>query len=346
MLGLALVSLMSILGASAAASTDRALKESITSQYIVSNVVGTPFSTSVADQIAEVDGVETVARFRQAFPQVDGSRAYVGASDPDKLAVATDFPMEVGTLGDLEPGTTIISNDVVAEQGLGLGDRVEMVFQGGAVDLTVVGVSKRSSAFPVDYLVTLSTLQQGGLAPLDTRLYVTIEDGVDAASVRPAIEKVVADLPTVTLADPGEFADQQKEQIDLLLNIIYALLGLAVVIAVLGIVNTLALSVIERTREIGLLRAVGLSRRQLRRMIRLEAVIVAVLGAVLGVAMGTAFGVALQQAIADQGVDVLSIPWGRLAAFVVVAAAVGVLAAVFPARRAAQLDVLRAISSE
>jgi putative ABC transport system permease protein len=118
------------------------------------------------------------------------------------------------------------------------------------------------------------------------------------------------------------------------------------VIAILGIVNTLALSVIERTREIGLLRAVGLSRRQLRRMVRLESVIVAVLGAVLGVGMGLIFGVALQRAVADQGIDVLSIPWARLVIFVVLAAVVGVLAAVLPARRAAKLDVLRAISTE
>jgi putative ABC transport system permease protein len=115
---------------------------------------------------------------------------------------------------------------------------------------------------------------------------------------------------------------------------------------VLGIVNTLALSVIERTREVGLLRAVGLSRRQLRRMIRLESVSIAVLGAVLGMVMGIAFGIALQRAIADDGIDVLSIPWIQLIIFVVLAAFVGVLAAVLPARRAAKLNVLNAITTE
>jgi putative ABC transport system permease protein len=128
--------------------------------------------------------------------------------------------------------------------------------------------------------------------------------------------------------------------------LIYGLLGLAIVIAVLGIVNTLALSVIERTREVGLLRAVGLSRRQLRRMVRLEAIAIAVLGAVLGIVMGIGFGVVLQQAIKDQGVTDLAVPAGRLVAFVVVAAVVGVLAAVFPARRAARLNVLQAITTE
>ncbi len=202
------------------------------------------------------------------------------------------------------------------------------------------------AALPADYLVTLDTLEKGGLAPLDSMLFVNKTDDADADAVRADVNEILADLPTVTLADPAEFAEQQKAQIDFFLNIIYALLGLAVIIAILGIVNTLALSVIERTREIGLLRAVGLSRPQLRRMVRLESVIVAVLGAVLGVVMGIAFGVALQIAIADQGVDVLAIPWGRLSVFIVVAALVGVLAAVFPARRAARLDVLRAISTE
>ena len=128
--------------------------------------------------------------------------------------------------------------------------------------------------------------------------------------------------------------------------LIYALLGLAVIIAILGIVNTLALSVIERTREIGLLRAVGLSRRQLRRMVRLESVTIAVVGALLGVALGIGFGVVLQRSQESQGIAQLAIPWGRLGLFVVLAAVVGVLAAWFPARRAARLDVLKAIATE
>lgn len=194
--------------------------------------------------------------------------------------------------------------------------------------------------------MTPDTLIKGGLEPLDSILFITKQPGAADADLRAAVEKITSEIPTVTLKNPQEFAAEQKEQINLFLYLIYALLGLAVIIAVLGIVNTLALSVIERTREVGLLRAVGLSRRQLRRMVRLESVAVAVLGAVLGVLMGIAFGVALQRAIADQGIDVLSIPWLRLAVFVVLAALVGVLAAVLPARRAARLNVLRAITTE
>jgi len=133
---------------------------------------------------------------------------------------------------------------------------------------------------------------------------------------------LVADLPTVTVNDQADFAAQQRAPIDQLLFIVYALLGLAVVIAVLGIVNTLALSVIERVREIGLLRAVGLSRRQLRTMLRLESVAIALLGAVLGVGLGLVFAVALQRSLIDDGIDVLSIPVVQLVGFVAVAAVV------------------------
>ncbi|HZJ07202.1 MAG TPA: FtsX-like permease family protein [Nocardioidaceae bacterium] len=346
MIGLTLVALMSILGRSATASTDKAVESTLTSQFIVSNAVGTPFSPAVAEQIREVDGIETVAQFRQAFPQIDGSTGFVGAADPQELVDALNIPMVAGALAALEPGTTLVDTQTAEGEGYEIGDTIKMEFQGGTLPLEVAGVFGNSGAIPADYLITLDTLEEGGLAPLDSLLFISKEESASTADIRTAVDEITKDLPTVTLKDPGEFAAEQKEQITFFLNVIYALLGLAVVIAVLGIINTLALSVIERTREIGLLRAVGLSRRQLRRMVRLESVVVAVLGAVLGVVMGIVFGVALQRAIADEGIDVLSIPWLQLAVFVVLAAIVGILAAVLPARRAAKLDVLRAISTE
>ena len=148
------------------------------------------------------------------------------------------------------------------------------------------------------------------------------------------------------MKDQAAFAKEQREPIDQFVKIIFALLGLALIIAVLGIVNTLALSVIERTREVGLLRAIGLSRRQLRLMITLESVVISVLGAVLGVVLGIFFGYILMYAVRDEGLEVISVPWGQLAVFLLLSLVIGVLAAVFPARRAARLDVLRAIATE
>ena len=152
------------------------------------------------------------------------------------------------------------------------------------------------------------------MPPTDRTVYVVPSPAPTGPPCAPASTRVVADLPTVSINDQAEFAAEQREPIDQLLFIVYALLGLAVVIAVLGIVNTLALSVIERVREIGLLRAVGLSRRQLRTMLRLESVAIALLGAVLGIVLGLAFALALQRSLADDGIDVLAIPGAQLGA--------------------------------
>ena len=150
----------------------------------------------------------------------------------------------------------------------------------------------------------------------------------------------------MTVKDPEGFAAEQRKQINQFLYLIYGLFGLAVIIAILGVINTLSLSVIERTREVGLLRAVGVSRRQLRTMIRLESVAVAALGGVLGTVLGVLFGGLMVSALEEDGLTELSIPWLQLGVFLVLAAAAGVLAAVFPARRAARLDVLKAIGTE
>jgi putative ABC transport system permease protein len=221
-----------------------------------------------------------------------------------------------------------------------------MEFQGGSQDLEVVAVFESDASLPASYLVTRETLVAGGLKPLDSILFVVNEPGADTAQVTEGINAITDELPTITAKDPQGYADEQKEQIDTFLTLIYALLGLSVVIAILGVVNTLGLSVIERTREVGLLRAVGVSRGQLRTMIRLESIVIAVFGALLGVAMGVAFGVSLVLALKDQGITELAIPWGQLLAFVIASGVVGVLAAVWPGRRAARLDVLRAIATE
>ena len=150
----------------------------------------------------------------------------------------------------------------------------------------------------------------------------------------------------MTAKDQAAYAAEQREPIDQFVLIIFALLGLALLIAVLGIVNTLALSVIERTREVGLLRAIGVSRGQLRWMITLGSVVIASLGAILGVLLGIGFGLALMTAVRDEGLDVIRVPFGQVAVFLVLSVVIGMLAAILPARRAARLDVLDAISTE
>jgi putative ABC transport system permease protein len=347
MIGLALMAMMTILGSSASASTDAAIEESLTSEYIVSNAVGQAFSPDIARQIDELDSVETVASLRYANPELeDGGSAWLGAVDPSAFASVMRIPMADGSLEELTRGKALVTEGVAESQGLEQGDTVPLKFQGGKVEVEIGGVIDSGSGLPVEWLVTQDTLERGGLTPLDSMLFVTKTPDATVEELRRGVDAITADLPTVTLKDPQEFADEQKDQINQFLYLIYGLLALSVLIALLGVVNTLALSVIERTREVGLLRAIGVSRGQLRTMIRLESMVIAIFGALLGVAIGVAFGVSLISTLEDEGLTELVVPVVPLVGFVAGAALLGVVAAVFPARRAARLDVLRAITAE
>jgi len=346
MIGLTLVSMMAVFGQSAKASVDKTIGNSISADYVVSNAVGVPFSPTIADQVAKVPGVGAVARFRYSQAKVGGETTQIGGIEPAAFAEAMKVTMDSGKIGDLTGQTLLVERNRARDNGLKVGDAVKMSIAGAPASYRVVGIFEGLPNIWSEYLTSLDAVSAAGLVPADNLAYVVRSPGADAAAVRAGIDSVIADLPTITLKDQSEFAAEQRAPIDQLLMLIYALLGLAVVIAVLGIINTLALSVIERTREVGLLRAVGLSRRQLRTMVRLESMVISLLGAVLGVVLGLVFGIALQRSQADSGIGVLSIPGGQLVVFVALAALVGVLAAVWPARRAARLDVLRAITTD
>lgn len=344
MIGLALVTTMSVLGASINRSIDKAVDEQFTTDYLIMNAIGQPFSPTVADDIAAVPGVEEVSAEQNVAFNVDDRMISGSAVDPKTL----ERMFEPSYTDGRAPETTqeIAFNETTAEQlDVATGDQVELEFPGTTLPVTVSGV------YADTYVVGSATLPRDvvgevGLERADTYLAVNAEPGADLEEVGDGLAEAVNDIPTVTVQDKEEFAEAQRAQVEQLLYLIYALLGLAIVIAVLGIINTLSLSVIERTREVGLLRAVGLSRRQLRRMVRLESIAIAVLGALLGIGAGLLFGVALRATFSDDGITDLAIPWVQLVVFVAVAALVGVLAAVAPAWRASRLNVLRAIATE
>jgi putative ABC transport system permease protein len=297
----------------------------------VSSVFGEPFSPSIATEMAEVDGIDRVVRQRWGQAERDGD--FLGLT------------MISGDLGDFTDGTVLVDEDLAEEEDIAVGDTfaVEKTPR-GKLELRVAGVYAENPVIFFPTVTTLQTLKDQGYPGADNAL--VLDAGAATIGLQNRLDEVVADLPIVTVKDQAAFADEQRAPIDQLVLMIFALLGLALVIAVLGIVNTLALSVIERTREVGLLRAIGLSRRQLRVMITLESVVIAVLGALLGVVLGICFGIALMYAVRDEGLEVISLPWGQLAVFLAASVVVGVLAAVFPARRAGRLDVLRAIATE
>lgn len=346
MIGLALVATMSIFGQSAKASTDKAVNDTLTADFVVSNAVGSPFSPTIAQQIRQQPGVQTVAEFRTANGEISGSQVFLGAADPAQLPAVVDIPMEAGSMTGLNDHTILVDKTTASSKGYHVGDTIRLKLQGGTQQLRVAGIFMSSAALPANYLITLDALSKGALKPQDSLLFISPKPGVTADQLHAQVDPITKNLPTISLQDKSGFADSQSKQIDNLLFLIYALLAFSIIIAALGIVNTLALSVIERTREVGLLRAIGLSRRQLRRMVRLESIAIALLGAVLGVVIGIAFGVSMVKALSDQGLEVLSIPWGQLVLFVVIAGVLGVLAAWLPARRAAKLNVLTAITTE
>ncbi|NHN54635.1 FtsX-like permease family protein [Calidifontibacter sp. DB0510] len=346
MIGMTLVSMMTVFGASAKSSVDALIADNFTGDYVVSSQTGIPFSPSLADSMAKVPGVQEVSRLRYSPAQIGTDKDALAGIEPRTFGDIVKIELVAGRMPAVKGHTLLVQDDVAAQRRLGVGSKVPVSLGGRPATFTVIGIFKKSPAILVRYLTSLEGYAAAGGRPQDTFVYVIQRGGADPAAVERRLQQIVAPVPTVTVKNQQEFAAQQHEQIDTLLRIIYALLGLAVIIAVLGIVNTLALSVIERTREIGLLRAVGLSRRQLRRMVRLEAVVVSLLGAVLGVALGVALGYALQRSQRDQGITVLAVPWTQLGLYVVLAALVGVLAAWLPARRAARLDVLRAIATE
>ncbi|XVX19769.1 ABC transporter permease [Actinomycetota bacterium] len=342
MIGTTLVAMMSVIGASATESIDKQISEQFAADYLVGSAMGMGFSPGVTEQLKKVDGVEAVSPLRFAPGYIDGRRDYVTAIDPTTFDKAIPIEMAEGKLTDLTSGRVLLPDSKRSTVPMGGDLKIRL----GTDELyaKVVGYYKENQGLG-GYLFSTETFDAVGITPSDARAFIVAEPGADKAKLKADVEKVLEPLPTVTLMDQADFAKQQRGQIDQMLYMIYGLLGLAVIIAILGIINTLALSVIERTREIGLLRAVGLKRRQLSHMIRLESVAIALLGAVLGLGLGVAAGVAVQRALIDNGITELAIPWLGILGAMVLAVVVGVLAAVWPARRGARLDVLDAIQT-
>jgi putative ABC transport system permease protein len=240
--------------------------------------------------------------------------------------------------------------DVGFDDDVEVGDRVALLTAAGErVTYTVRGVLDEGSDFGLlggGLVVPNATLERDFDTTEDSFVFLRYADGADGAEVRARIDALLeARFPVAETQDREEVKDEQAGQINQLLYLIYALLGLSVIVSLFGIVNTLALSIFERTRELGLLRAVGTSRRQVKRIVRLEAVITSLIGASLGLVLGVLFALAISRPLEEEGFT-LSFPVVTLGVLLVAAAAAGVLAAIWPARRAARLDVLESLAYE
>jgi putative ABC transport system permease protein len=345
MIGLALVTFIAIFGASAKASFASSIDQTH-ADFILSPKNFQPFSPEAAKAIRKELPGSTVVEYRFGTAQIKGTGHPVTGASGD-FTKMTDVSLRPGArLDDFADGGMLVYKDVASDEGYKVGDRVRVEFPLGPQTLTVRGIYDDKKALPGNgnYIVSLANWK-GFPDPLDFYVGVLKPGGVSTQDAERVVKGVAARFGGIKAENKAQFLDSQLAQFDQILGLMYALLLLAVVIALVGIVNTLALSIYERTREIGLLRAVGMSRVQLRRMIRGEALIVASFGAILGLVIGVLFGRAIVQALSDQGIT-FSLPVGQLVVFMILAALAGLLAGVLPARRASHLDVLDAIKRE
>jgi putative ABC transport system permease protein len=346
MIGLALVTTVFIVGSSMKASFASSLESSVAANYVLSTENQSGFSPAVTDRLAKLPEISAVSGVRVNKIGIDGHQRDVVAVDGRSAEELIDIDMQSGSLGDLRDGTILLHEDPARDLGLQVGDRVTVRFATGGPTVLRVAGTYSDSTYVGNYVIDMAQFRRGYPASnLDLFAFARVAPTSTFAEARRAIEPIVKAYPQIKLQDRTEFSADQQAQFDSILIAINGLLGLALFIALLGIANTLALSVLERTREIGLLRAVGMLRRQAGEMILAESAMVAVFGALLGVALGAVFGIAAAAAMPSSVITTTAIPYGTLALTVLAATICGLVAGLLPARRAGRLDVLRAIES-
>ena len=353
MIGLALVSFVTVFAAGLKGSIDEAIDEGITADLLLANTDGfsdIPALTQKA--VGSVDGVESASNYRYTEAELEGESdsSFLSLVNPATVNDVFDFDWREGgpeTAAALGPTDAVVDEGWAEDRGLGVGDTFAVTTASGQkLDYTVTGTFKDNTDFFGDYFASDANAAAYGEGDNTTNVFIKLADGTDEDATRGQIEEIVdTAFPTAEVQNRQELKDSIGSQLNQLLGVVYALLGLAVIVSLFGIVNTLALSIYERTRELGLLRAVGMSRRQVRRIIRYEAVITALIGAVLGLVLGVVFAVLVSRPLADEGF-ILKFPIATLLILLVLAAIAGVLAAIGPARRASRLDVLEALAYE
>ncbi|MEM7141219.1 MAG: FtsX-like permease family protein [Actinomycetota bacterium] len=347
MIGLSLVTMGYVVGESVKTSLGNLIEQSVTADYVIASAdEDSGISPALADDLTATGEFAAVTGMRYDEARLGGQVNEVTALDLGTVDALFDIDLQDGTIPSSDATDVILLHeDLAVDLGAGVGDTVPIEFASGyTTDLEVRGIYADATIFE-DPLVPDQVFDDGLASATDEWIAAALPDGVSTDDVAPLVAQLQATYPQVSIDTASEFQQQFESTIDSALLVVNALLALAIVIALIGIANTLALSVHERTRELGLLRAVGMTRRQTRRMVRWEAVLVALFGAVLGVAAGTMFGWGVVQALpADSFGGSLTIPVAQILFVVVLAAAATLIAAWLPARRAGKLDVLEAIS--
>ena len=343
MVGLALVAAMSVFGASVSRSATSSADQAISADLIVSATGSGELSNSAASLASAVPGVTASSDVYQGQFEFQNALSQLTAVSTKNLADTVILRMTSGSSAALTQGELLIDSTTAQNKHLVVGDTVPARFAlTGPATLRIGGIYQ-TNALIGSYLVS-SAFFLSNYTPQPPGALLLRTNG--SSGVDNAVTNALAPYPNVQVQTRAQFEQAQVSAVNQVLGLVYALLALAVLIALIGIVNTLMLSVFERTREIGLLRAVGMRRRQVRTMIRSEAVILALFGAIIGIIIGTGMGIALVSSLKNQGITDTVVPWSRLVIFLILAALLGLVAASWPARRAAKLDVLAAIAAQ
>ena len=350
MIGVTLVSLMTIFASSSKASANGVINSAIRADFVISSggYAGgsSGFSPSIERSLAALPQVGAVTGIRSGVVQLYGKTTPVVAVDPANAGQLFNMGITHGRLAGLTPSGIAVSTQVANSRHLSVGSHVAVTFPATGHKTYTVQVIYSVRNLAGDYVLPLAAAKANFPLPLDIVVFVKLAPGVSASAGHHAIESVLSAYPNATLMDQAQYKAQYAQQVNQMLNLVYGLLGLAVIIALIGIANTLVLSIYERTRELGLLRAVGTTRGQLRSMVRLESLVISLLGAVEGLVLGMLLGWAIVAAMHSQGVTSLVFPVPQLLVLTAAAGLAGVVAAILPSRRAARLNVLQAVTTE
>ena len=349
MIGLGIVSLFLVINASVRSSIDDLVDNRFSGDYVIDS--GTGFSGSglpaqVARAVNDLPEVDAASGVRFGLAHIDGSTEPVGGLDPDTAFDLFDVGVGAGDVSRLDADGIAVFAEKAEQEGWEVGDTLPVRFGETGDQRFTIEALLDSQDLTGTYVLGIAAFDANLPNSGDNQVWVRLANGVGVDDARPALEALLADYPTAELQDLSEFKSATKQQFDLILLLINVLLALTILIAMIGIVNTLTLSVVERTREIGLSRAVGATRGQIRATIRWEALLIAAFGLVAALGVGILFGWVIVQALADQGFSVFDVPAGQLVAVTAITAVLTLLAAVFPALWAGRRQILDAIATE
>ena len=345
MIGVGVVTVFTVFLTSLQGTVDAATAKSFTGDLAISAGWDGGFSPGLADRVGEVPQVRTVVGLGSDSVLLDGDRQQVSVAAPRELAALTDLDVTSGRLADLRDDQIAVSERKADDDGLTLGSPLQVQLADGTKHQLSVGAVYDRVALVGDVVVPRAFLAPHQQQPMDATVLIGLQRGVGVDEGKAAIDRVTGAYGRPDVLTAGQLADESAAALSMVLNIVYVMLALAIVIALMGIANTLALSLHERQHELGLLRAVGQSRRQLRSMVRLESGVVAVFGTLGGIALGTFLGWGLVAANPSVEGSTFVIPVARLVIVLLVGAVAGVVAGIRPARRAARLDPLDAIAA-